>query len=280
MNEAALSWCRRFESHLSSERRLSAHTVTNYQRDLALLRGWCERNRVQDWPALTGKDVRAFAAAEFRRGQSPRSIARALSAARAFFRYLAREGQVTNNPVDGVRAPKPGKRLPGTLDADTMAALLAISDQRPIARRDKAMMELFYSSGLRLAELTALNLNDVNLSDQTARVLGKGNKERIVPVGKVASAALAAWLKVRPRFAASVVQNDQPAIFVTANGTRISRRAVQDRVRYWAKRQGIDARVYPHLFRHSCATHVLESSRDLRGVQELLGHADIGTTQI
>ncbi|MEL7312122.1 MAG: tyrosine recombinase XerC [Pseudomonadota bacterium] len=280
MDEAALEWCKRFESHLSSERRLSEHTVSNYRRDLALLRGWCDKQAIDDWADLTGKDVRAFAAAEFRRGQNPRSIARALSAARAFYRYLAREGRVTRNPVDGVRAPKASKRLPGTLDADTMAALLAIKDKRPIALRDRAMMELFYSSGLRLAELTGLDLSDVNLNDQTARLLGKGNKERIVPIGKMAAAALAAWLRVRSRFAATVSHSQQPAIFVTAAGNRISRRAVQDRVRYWARRQGIDARVYPHLFRHSCATHVLESSRDLRGVQELLGHADIGTTQI
>lgn len=280
MNESADRWCERFESHLSNERRLSPHTVSNYRRDLALLSGWCKRRDIGAWEALTTGDIKAFAAAEFRRGQNPRSIARALSAARALFRFLAREGAVNHNPVEGVRAPKASKRLPGTLDADAMAALLDIPADSPIAQRDKAIMELFYSSGLRLAELTGLDLADLNLDDRTARVLGKGSKERIVPIGRSACVALQSWLRVRSQFAPTLDARDERAVFVTAGGRRISRRAVQDRVRYWAKRQGIDARVYPHLFRHSCATHVLESSRDLRGVQELLGHADIGTTQI
>ncbi|MEL6301636.1 MAG: tyrosine recombinase XerC [Pseudomonadota bacterium] len=280
MNESARQWIERFATHLSHERRLSPLTVKHYRRDLALLVVWCDRHDVSDWTSVTTQHIRAFAAAEFRRGQSARSIARALSATRALFRYLAREGLLSHNPADGVSAPKPSKRLPGTLDADTMAALLSFKPDTPIAARDLAMMELFYSSGLRLAELVALDLNDINLQDQTARVIGKGSKERVVPVGKAARVALRHWQGQRVAFAPTLAHADRQPMFVTAAGKRISNRAVQDRVRYWARRQGIDARIYPHLFRHSCATHVLESSRDLRGVQELLGHADIGTTQI
>ena len=225
---------------------------------------------------LDSEHVRAYSAACFRKGLSARSIQRRLSAARTFFRYLIREKHVKKNPVTRCQPQRAGKRLPDNLDADRMAKLLEIPGDGPIVDRDRAILELLYSSGLRLAELIDLNLGDVDSSDATVRVTGKGNKDRIVPVGRKALAALASWQKSR----ASMADPDEKALFVSNRGQRLSHRSVQARVTYWAKRQGIDSKVYPHLFRHSFATHLLESSHDLRGVQELLGHANISTTQV
>ena len=179
-------------------------------------------------------------------------------------------------PVVSVSAPKAPKRLPGNLDADRMARLLDIPGDTALINRDRAILELLYSSGLRLAELTDLDCTDIDVHDATVHVTGKGNKDRIVPVGRHALAALARWQKSRGDLAPA----DETALFVSNRGTRISRRSVQSRVTHWAKRQGIDTNVSPHLFRHSFATHLLESSHDLRGVQELLGHANISSTQI
>jgi integrase/recombinase XerC len=212
----------------------------------------------------------------YRRGLSARSIQRRLSAARSFFRYLLREKHVKTNPVVSVSAPKSPKRLPGNLDADRMARLLDIRGDTPVINRDRAMLELLYSSGLRLSELVDLDLGDVDARDATVRVTGKGNKDRIVPVGRQALAALSRWHKCRGDLAPA----DETALFVSNRGQRISRRSVQARVTHWAKKQGIDVNVFPHLFRHSFASHILESSQDLRGVQELLGHANISTTQV
>ena len=175
-----------------------------------------------------------------------------------------------------VSAPKSGKRLPGNLGADRMARLLDIPGEGPIVDRDRAILELLYSSGLRLSELTDLDRDDVDMQDATVRVTGKGNKDRIVPVGRLALAALVKWHRARGELAPA----DETALFVSNRGTRLSKRSVQARVTHWAKRQGIDTNVFPHLFRHSFATHLLESSHDLRGVQELLGHANISTTQV
>jgi integrase/recombinase XerC len=203
-------------------------------------------------------------------------VQRRLSATRGFFNYLVREGVVPNNPAVDVRAPKTAKRLPGTLDVDAITRLLEIPGTDALAVRDRAIMELFYSSGLRLAELVGLDLGSLDLADRTVRVLGKGSKTRIVPVGRKACDAARAWLRERARMAGV----DETALFVGQNGTRLKARAIQLRIAHWAKRCGLPSRVYPHLFRHSFATHLLESSKDLRGVQELLGHADIATTQI
>jgi integrase/recombinase XerC len=175
-----------------------------------------------------------------------------------------------------VSAPKGKKRLPDNLDADRMARLLDIPGDGAIVDRDRAILELLYSSGLRLAELVDLNVGDVDMHDATVRVTGKGNKDRIIPVGRHALKALRQWAITRSDLAGV----EEKALFVSNRGQRISHRAVQARVKHWAKQQGIDANVYPHLFRHSFATHVLESSHDLRGVQELLGHANISTTQV
>jgi integrase/recombinase XerC len=240
------------------------------------LLAYCADNGVSAWDDLDSEHIRAFSAASYRRGLSAKSIQRRLSAARTFFRYLLREKVVTTNPVISVSAPKSPRRLPGNLDADRMARLLEIPGDAPIVNRDRAILELLYSSGLRLSELTDLDCGDVDVADATVRVTGKGNKDRIVPVGRHALAALQRWYRCRGEMAAA----DEPALFVSQRGSRLSKRSVQSRVTYWAKRQGIDATVFPHLFRHSFATHLLESSHDLRGVQELLGHANISTTQV
>lgn len=276
MTPAARQWPERFLKHLEIERRLSPATVASYRRDLDALAAWCDEQGLASWDAVDSAHIRAWAAAGHRRGLSARSIQRSLSASRSFFRYLLRERQVRANPAADVSAPKAKKRLPANLDADRMARLLDIDGDGPLVDRDRAILELLYSSGLRLAELVGLDSGDVDLADATVRVTGKGSKERVVPVGRMARAALRAWTRSR----LELVRADEPALFVSRRGTRLSPRAVQARVKHWARRQGIDASVYPHLFRHSFATHLLESSHDLRGVQELLGHANISTTQV
>ncbi len=267
-------WIDKFIRHLDFERRLSKQTSKNYRLDLEALRAFREYSGVESWGDMDNEHIRAFSASCYRKGLSARSIQRRLSACRTFFRYLIREKHVSKNPVLGVSAPKGKKRLPGNLDADRMARLLDIQGSGPLVDRDRAILELLYSSGLRLSELTDLNCGDVH--DATVRVTGKGNKDRIVPVGRKALTALKQWNSSRVELAAV----DEKALFVSNRGTRISTRSVQARVKHWARQQGIDAKVYPHLFRHSFATHLLESSHDLRGVQELLGHANISTTQV
>jgi integrase/recombinase XerC len=263
-------------AHLSTERRLSPHTSSNYARDLRALADFADRGNLAHWKSLDSQHVRVFAAREHAGGLEPRSVQRRLSAVRGFFNYLLRERVVSSNPALDVRAPKAAKRLPGTLDVDQLNQLLDIPAENPLAVRDRAIMELFYSSGLRLDELVSLDGAHLDLADRTVRVLGKGRKVRIVPVGRKAVEALRAWLKERGALAAP----DETALFVGKNGSRLKHRAVQLRIAYWARRKGLPAQVHPHLFRHSFATHLLESSKDLRGVQELLGHADISTTQI
>jgi integrase/recombinase XerC len=270
-----------FLRHLAQERRLSPHTGAAYQRDLAQLAEWCDKQGLEDWPALDHGHVRSFAARSHAAGIGPRSIQRRLSAIRSFFQYLQREGLCAHNPAMDVKAPKVGKRLPRTLDADQMGKVLEKptaaegSDPR-LAARDLAIMELLYSSGLRLAELVSLDLEQLDLADRTVRVTGKGAKVRIVPVGKQAVIALRAWLKVRTELA----KPGQRAVFLGRNGSRIGPRAIQHRLVQISRQRGLPVRLHPHLFRHSFATHLLESSHDLRGVQEMLGHADISTTQV
>ena len=276
MDAAEAGWIDRFIRHLTYERRLSRETCKHYRRDLDALATWCDESGLDRWSALDGEHVRNWSAYCFRKGLSPRSIQRRLSAARTFYRYLLREKHVEQNPVQSVSAPRGKKRLPENLDADRMARLLEIPGKGPLVDRDRAILELLYSSGLRLAELTDLDVGDVDVRQATVRVTGKGNKDRIVPVGAKALDALARWQTSR----LSIAGPGEAALFVSNRGTRLSRRSVQARVDHWARRQGIDTRVYPHLFRHSFATHLLESSHDLRGVQELLGHANISTTQV
>jgi integrase/recombinase XerC len=269
-------WIDRFLSHLVHERRVSSHTVSAYRHDLLALAEFATKRGIDTWGGLDHQQLRTFAAALHGAGLNPRSIQRRLSAARTFYEYLMREGECSRNPALDVRAPKPKKRLPATLDADQMGRLLAFRVDDSLSVRDKAIMELFYSSGLRVSELVGLEVLGLDLADRTVRVLGKGDKTRIVPVGRQAIDALKRWLKERQ----GVVKPDVQALFVGRWGRPLSARAVQLRVAAWGRRQGIGVHMHPHMFRHSFATHLLESSGNLRGVQELLGHADIGTTQV
>lgn len=269
-------WIDQFIRHLEFERRLSPQTAKSYRHDLVALLAFREQSGIGSWGEMDSGHFRAFSASCYRKGLSARSIQRRLSACRTFFRYLIREKHVTRNPVVDVSAPRGKKRLPGNLDVDRMARLLDIRGDGAIVDRDRAILELLYSSGLRLSELTDLDCGDVDMHDATVRVSGKGNKDRVIPVGRKALAALQRWNQVRVELAAS----GEAALFVSNRGTRISPRSVQARVTHWAKRQGIDTKVSPHLFRHSFATHLLESSHDLRAVQELLGHTNISTTQV
>ena len=265
-----------FFQYLKSERRLSPHTASGYRRDLDALTRFCEAQALDDWRVLKVHEARAFAAHLHHHGLAGRSIARALSAARSFYRYLLREGLVTNNPFAGIAAPKSGKRLPKVLSVDQAARLMQIEGDAPLVQRDRALLELLYSSGLRLAELVGINVTDLDLRDGVVAVTGKGGKTRMVPVGSQARAALAVWLKQRAAFAAG----GETAVFLSRNGKRLGARSVQLRLKQWALRQGIEVPTHPHMLRHSFASHLLESSGDLRAVQELLGHADLSTTQV
>ncbi len=267
--------------HLAHERRLSPLTLTNYRRDLTGIDAWLEAAGLGPWTELDAQAVRRYAAARHRGGASGRTVQRELSALRGLYRYLLREGRIGHNPALGVRAPKVKRKLPATLGADQLCSLLdhtptAADGAEPLLLRDTAMIELFYSSGLRLAELISVNLGDIDPAEAILTVLGKGAKTRRVPVGSKALAAIRAWLQVRGLLA----NPGEPALFVSSRGTRIHPRTVERRVQAWAQEQGAQRGIHPHLLRHSFATHLLESSGDLRAVQELLGHADIATTQI
>jgi integrase/recombinase XerC len=276
MHSAQWQQAERFLAHLALERRLSEHTVTGYRRDLSCLAEFCDTEGIRRWRDLKVHHLRRFAAVSHAGGLNPRSIQRRLSGARSFLKYLVREGELTQNPATGVSAPRAARRLPTTLDVDQMSHLLEIKGDDPVSIRDRAMLELFYSSGLRLGELVGLDIGDVDLAEGMVRVTGKGRKTRLVPVGRLARQALRDWLRARGGMA-GIGEN---AVFTGARGRRISPRTVQTRVTHWARRSGLGQRVHPHLFRHSFATHVLESSGDLRSVQEMLGHANISTTQI
>lgn len=266
-----------FLQYLAQERRLSPHTVSNYQRDLKQLLNFCEQIDCNQWHDIKASHLRQFVAQLHRQGLGSRTIQRVLSAIRTFFRFMMREGIVESNPAQAVQAPKAEKRLPSTLDVDQVNALLDLTvEDSVIACRDRAIMELFYSSGVRLAELGGLNIRDVDFGDHLIYVTGKGNKSRILPIGNQAIKTLQHWLQKRDQLGFF----DQPALFISQQGKRLSHRAIQKRLDYWGKRHGISEHVHPHRLRHAFASHMLESSGDLRAVQELLGHADIATTQI
>ncbi|HYC45866.1 MAG TPA: tyrosine recombinase XerC [Burkholderiales bacterium] len=264
---------RSYLDHLAHERRLSAHTLSNYRRDLETL---IARAGETPLAKLQVHDVRRLVSQLHAKGLGPRSLARMLSAWRGFYRYLARDHGYTDNPCLGIRAPKAAKRLPHALSPDEANRLLDANADTALAVRDKAMFELFYSSGLRLSELTGLAPADVNRGEGTVRVTGKGSKTRIVPVGTHALRALDAWLETR----AQIPRHDRAALFVNRLGQRLTPRSVQQRLKTWALKRGVSTRVHPHVLRHSFASHVLQSSGDLRAVQEMLGHASISTTQV
>ncbi|MCI0507662.1 MAG: tyrosine recombinase XerC [Gammaproteobacteria bacterium] len=266
-----------FVNHLKNERRLSPHTVSNYSRDLQQFGLYGEEQNIADWRECNVHFMRAYIAALFRKGLGGRSIQRHIAAVRSFFSYLVREDIVKANPVAGLSAPKAERKLPSPLDVDQISRLLDDNDiGKPVLIRDLAMMELMYSSGLRLAELISLNVDDIDFNEGTVPVTGKGSKTRVLPVGKYALERLEHWFSVRN----SMCPPAQRALFVSQRGQRISARNVQERFRQWGVRQAIDGHIHPHRLRHSFASHLLESSGDLRAVQELLGHADISTTQI
>jgi integrase/recombinase XerC len=254
----------------------SAHTRDAYARDLRAFLEHLAAEGTDSWDAVDVHCVRRYVAAAHRRGLGGRSIARRLSALRALYRDLVRRGRAADNPAADVRAPKSPRRLPRALDVDQVTTLIEQQGEGPLGLRDRAMWELLYSSGLRVSELTALDLGDLDRGACEARVLGKGRKQRIVPIGRHALTALEAWLAVRGELAHA----DARAAFVARHGGRMTPRSVQQRLVAWARRHGIDAHVHPHVLRHSFASHLLESSGDLRAVQELLGHADISTTQV
>ena len=262
-----------FLSHLQIERRMSVHTLDAYRRDLDALVAWTTSQGIDDLATVHTEQLRAFIAAEHRRGLSPKSLQRRLSACRSCYQWLLKHGRIAASPAAGIRAPKAPRKLPQVLDVDEAVQLVELPTDAPLGVRDRAILELFYSSGLRLSELCTLRWRDLDLADGLVTVLGKGSKQRSVPVGSHARKALEDWRRE------SQGQPDAP-VFPGRGGATITPRAVQIRLQRLAQRQGLFKRVHPHLLRHSFASHVLESSGDLRGVQELLGHADIATTQI
>ncbi|HQZ31048.1 MAG TPA: tyrosine recombinase XerC [Arenimonas sp.] len=262
-----------FLGYLAVERRLSANTLEAYRHDLSDLAAWLLGQGVDSWGALRQDTLRSYVAGAHRGGLSGKTLQRRLSAVRSFYRHFNRSTSAELNPAMGLRAPKSARKLPQVLDADEMTHLVEVPTQGPLGVRDRAMLELFYSSGLRLSELCGLRWRALDLADGLVTITGKGNKSRIVPVGSHARAALQAWRD-------DSRAGPEAPVFPGRGGAPISPRAVQVRLRALAQQQGLFKRVHPHLLRHSFASHVLESSGDLRGVQELLGHADIATTQI
>ncbi len=262
-----------FLAELAHQRRASSHTLDAYRHDLHSLQGFAADKAL---PSLLPANIRRYAMQLHGSGLAPRSIARVLSAWRSYYRWLCRRGLAGRNPVEGVRAPKAPHNLPKALSVDQTQALLDGDGDAVEDVRDKAMFELFYSSGLRLSELTGLERNGLDLGDGQVTVTGKRNKTRTVPLGEKARDALKVWLERR----AELASVDETALFVGARGARIANSVVQKRLAAWAQRQGLGMHVHPHMLRHSFASHVLQSSGDLRAVQEMLGHANISTTQI
>ncbi len=265
-----------FLDHLRYEKRYSPHTVAAYRRDLTSFAAFLREAGIDDFTAVTPALVRRFVTEKHAAGLAPKSLQRLLSSLRGLFRLLLRDGKIDNDPAREIRAPKAERRLPKSLEIEQIERLLDFPADDPLGARDLAMMELFYSSGLRLAEIAALDLHDIDLTDALVRITGKGSKQRVVPVGGKAIAALRRWLRLRGTLAA----DGEKALFVNNRGGRISHRSIQRRLAQRARQQGLEQHIHPHRLRHAFATHLLQSSGDIRAVQELLGHASIGTTQI
>jgi integrase/recombinase XerC len=271
--------------HLAAERRLSPHTVAACQRDLANLSRLTAGKALAE---LEVGDIRGAIVKLRSQGLAAASVARQLSSWRGFYAFACRRLGYIRNPCTGLRPPKAAKALPDILSPDACTQLLGgrADDDDALAARDRAMFELFYSSGLRLSELTGLDLDDLNLQTGEAQVTGKGRKTRIVPVGRQALDALAAWLPQRLALMSrrdgipGDARDDSAALFISQRGSRLTPRSVQLRLDRWARQAGLGQHVHPHLLRHAFATHVLQSSGDLRAVQEMLGHASISTTQV
>ncbi len=270
----------RFLDYLRYEKQVSSHTLSAYQRDLAKTLQQLSDTQLSSWSQIKEKHLRQWLAFWHQEGLSSRSLQRVLSSQRSFFRYLLANNKVTINPAQSLTAPKASRTLPVTMDADQVGQLLDDKRQQaeddPLKCRDHCMLELFYSSGLRLSELASLNINSFEDHFKQVKVVGKRSKERLVPVGSKARASIKQWLITRT----VLVKQDEHALFLSKNGDRLSNRQIQNRVKQFAKEAGIPISVHPHMLRHSFASHMLESSSDLRAVQELLGHSDISTTQI
>ncbi|MES0872895.1 tyrosine recombinase XerC [Sinimarinibacterium thermocellulolyticum] len=262
--------------HLAQQRRCSPHTCAAARRDLSAFAAYCTQAAIRDLAQIDPHLVRAYIAARHRDGLQPASLQRHLSMLRGFFRYLVRERRLDANPAQTVRAPRHKRRLPGVIAADVLNQALDRAPQGDLAVRDRAIVELLYSGGLRLAELHGLNVDDVAGQRSETTITGKGQRQRIVMIGKAARAALEQWLRLRPQYA----QADEPALFVSSRGRRLSRASIGARIKAWARSSELGVRIHPHRLRHSFATHLLESSGDLRAVQEMLGHAHLSTTQI
>jgi len=265
-----------FVDFLQYEKQYSVHTVSNYRRDLNRLLEFLLKKEIENWELVTNQLIRQYITQRHRQGLNGRTLQRQLSAIRSLYKYLQRHQLASHNPAQDIPIPKSDKRLPKTLDIESIEQLLAIKGDDPLILRDLAIMELLYSSGLRLAEIVGLAVDDLDQHTQLVRVLGKGSRQREVPVGRHAIAAINKWLVVRSEMANA----EEQSLFVSRRGTRLSARTLQQRLSMWAKKQGLDQHVHPHRLRHAFASHMLESSSDLRAVQELLGHADISTTQI
>lgn len=270
-----LDWLQKYYDYLRIERQLSPHTLSNYQRQLEAVVAILQQNEMTRWQQVSPGVVRFLLAESRKAGLKEKSLALRLSALRRFFTYLVIQGELDVNPATGISAPKQAKHLPKNIDQEQVGKLLDNQSKEPIDIRDRAMLELMYSSGLRLSELQGLNLNSINTRVREVRVLGKGNKERILPFGRYASQAIQEWLKVRLLF-----NPKDDALFVSSLGNRMSHRSIQKRMEVWGIKQGLDSHLNPHKLRHSFATHMLEASSDLRAVQELLGHSNLSTTQI
>lgn len=265
-----------FLTYLRTEKHLSPRTEDAYARDLDKFLGYCESRELTDLKAITVHNVRENLASLHRKGLGGKSLRRWLSSMRAFFRFGIRRGWLKTNPADGLQAPKIAKKLPKVLDVDQAAQFVEVKEEGFLGSRDRALLELIYSSGLRLAEAVGLNVQDLDLREGAVIVTGKGNKTRQLPVGKPARAALKTWLQER----APMAPPEESALFISQRGKRLTPRAVQLRMQQLSIKQNMDEPVHPHMLRHSFASHMLESSGDLRLVQELLGHANISTTQV
>jgi integrase/recombinase XerC len=266
-----------FLTQLTIEKRASQYTVKSYKRDLNCLSNYCESKSISLWTDLKQTDIRSYMASRHRQGLSSTSLQRELSAIRSFFNFLLKNQLTDNNPGQYIKAPKKTRKLPKTLDVDQIKSLLEAGTNSTIEIRDLAMFELFYSSGIRLSELAQLNLTDIDLTDKTLMVRsGKGGKSRMLPIGSKAVAAINTWLEHRIKS----ITSTETALFISTRGTRLGQRSIELRLKQWCKKKGIAENIHPHMLRHSFATHLLESSQDLRAVQELLGHSNISTTQI
>lgn len=269
-NETSPYW-----DFLSIEKQLSTNTLSNYQRQLKFVSELLYSNGIRQWQQVDSSAVRWLLSQSHKQGLNAKSIGLRLVALRRFLAFLLQRGEISVNPAVGIKAPKAAKHLPKNIDAEQVSILLNNESNAPLDLRDLAMMELMYSSGLRLSELQRLDLGDLDLSQAEVRLLGKGNKERIVPIGSKALLALDRWLAVRSEFSPS-----DNALFLNKSGVRISHRSIQLIMQKWGRKQGLETHLHPHKLRHSFATHMLEGSADLRAVQELLGHSSLSTTQI